>query len=150
MSWRQTRQWHQVPVSFPGFELMTQLPWHLQSSKWVSPYWVVITEKEYLMQTSIFFLAKREIICIIPPPNGVLVGYTVFSMSMIPKFRYSVNIWGVYSITLIAFVRVCSLLQHTLTIRQCMFDRKKGAETSVLQELWYFVILTIRCLYYDW
>ena len=30
-----------------------------------------------------------------------------------------------------------------------MFDRKTGAEGSVLQELCHFVILTIRCLYYD-
>ena len=51
-------------------------------------------------------------------------------------------------ITLIAFVRFCSNLHHTLTIRQCMFGGKIGAEGSVLQELCHFVILTIRCLYY--
>ena len=33
MSWCQIKQWHQVPVSFPGFERMTQLPWQLHSSK---------------------------------------------------------------------------------------------------------------------
>ena len=30
-----------------------------------------------------------------------------------------------------------------------MFDRKIGAEGSGLQDLWHFVILTMRCLYYD-
>ena len=30
-----------------------------------------------------------------------------------------------------------------------MFERKLGAEGSVLQEFWHFVILTIRCLYCD-
>ena len=59
--------------------------------------------------------------------------YTVFSMS-------------VDSITSIAFVWFCSNLQHIITIRQCMFDRKIGAEGSVLQELCHFVILTTRCL----
>ena len=28
--------------------------------------------------------------------------------------------------------------------------KEKGAEGSVLQELCHFVILTTRCLYYDW
>ena len=49
--------------------------------------------------------------------------------------------------TLIAFVRFCSNLHHILTIRQCIFDRKIGAEGSVLQELCHFVIITIRCLH---
>ena len=33
-------------------------------------------------------------------------------------------------------------LHHTLPIRQCTFDRKMGAEGSVLQELCLFIILT--------
>ena len=41
----------------------------------------------------------------------------------------------------------CTNLHHTITIRQCMFDKKIRAEESVLQEL--CLILTIRCLYYD-
>ena len=49
-----------------------------------------------------------------------------------------------------AVVQFCSNLHHTLNSRQCMFDRKIGAEESVLQELCLFVILTIRCWYYDW
>ena len=57
---------------------------------------------------------------------------------------------GFFSITLTAFVWFCSYLHHTITIRQCMFERKIGAEGSVLQALGHFVILTIRCLYYDW
>ena len=68
-----------------------------------------------------------------PPPfpqNIVLVGYTVFSMSVILWFH---QFYGIYFITLIAFVRFCSNLHHTLTIRQCMFDRKIGAAGSVLQ-----------------
>ena len=65
-------------------------------------------------------------------------------------YRDSVNISGFCSITLIAFVWFYSYLHHTITIRQCMFDMKIGAEGSVLQELCHFVILTIRCLYYDW
>ena len=73
-------------------------------------------------------------------------GYTVFSMSVIPKFHPSVNISGFCSITSKASVRFCSHSHHTLTIRQCMFDRTEG---SVLQELFFFVILAIRCLYYD-
>ena len=48
-----------------------------------------------------------------------------------------------------SFCPICSNLHHTLTIRQCMFKREKGAEGSVLQELCHFVILAIRCLYYD-
>ena len=55
-----------------------------------------------------------------------------------------------YSITLTAFVRFCSDLHHTITIRQCMFDRKIRAEGSVFQDLCHFVILTIRCFYFDW
>ena len=43
------------------------------------------------------------------------------------------------------FVRFCSNLHHTLTIRQCMFGRKKGAEGSVLQvlDLCHFVVPTL-------
>ena len=57
---------------------------------------------------------------------------------------------NIFSITLIAFVWFCSYLHHTITIRQCVFERKLGAEGSVLQELCHFVILTIRFLYCDW
>ena len=42
--------------------------------------------------------------------------------------------YGFFSITLIAFIWFCSYLHHTITIRQCMFERKIGAEGSVLQE----------------
>ena len=70
------------------------------------------------------------------------MGYTVFSMSVIPSFCQHL---GFCSITWIAFVRFFFNLHHTLTIRQCMFDRKIGAEGSVLQELCHFVILIIRC-----
>ena len=38
------------------------------------------------------------------------------------------------------FVRICSNFHHTITIRQCMFDCKIGAEGSVLQELCHFLI----------
>ena len=76
---------------------------------------------------------------IIPLQNVVLVGYTVFSMSVIPSTFKAF-------ITLIAVVRFCSNLHHILTITQCMFDRKTGAERSVLRELCHFVILTVRCL----
>ena len=67
--------------------------------------------------------------------------------SIIPKFRQHLMI---LLKTLTAFVRFCSNLHHTITIRQCMFDIKIGAEGSVLQELCHFVILTINCLCYDW
>ena len=46
----------------------------------------------------------------------------------------SINILGFFSITLVAFVWFCSYLyHHTITIVQCMFERKIGAEGSVLQ-----------------
>ena len=75
--------------------------------------------------------------------NKVLVGYTVFSMSVILHLMF----------LLYNFNRLCpfwSNLHHTLAIRQCSYGRKIGAEGSVLQELCLFVILTIRWLYYDW
>ena len=50
------------------------------------------------------------------------------------------------SITFITCVRFCSNLHHTLTIRECMFNRKIGAEGSVLQDLCLCVILMIRCI----
>ena len=82
-----------------------------------------------------------------PPQNRVLGGYTVFSMSVIPSFRQHLRV--LRYITSIAFVRFYSYLHHSITIRQCMFGRKIRAEGSVLQELFYFVILTIRYLYYN-
>ena len=85
-----------------------------------------------------------------PPQNGVLGGVYCFQHvrdSVIPKFCQHLMIL-LYNFET-AFVRFCSNLHHTITIRQCMFDRKIGAEGSVLQELCHFVILTIRCLCYD-
>ena len=82
----------------------------------------------------------------IPPAKCSFRGVYCFQHvrhSMISKFRQHLRC------LLLAFVRFCSNLHHTLTIRQCMFGRKIGAEGSVLQELCHFVILTIRCLYYD-
>ena len=95
------------------------------------------------------------------PAKGVFRGVYCFqhvcpsmilltSKGFAPSFHDSVNSQGFCAITLIAFVQFCSNVHHTLTIRQCMFDREIGAEGSVLQELCLFVILTIRCLYYDW
>ena len=60
----------------------------------------------------------------------------------------SVNILGFFSITLIAFIWFCSYLHHTITTRQCMFDRKIGVEGQYYKS--YATFLTIRCLYYDW
>ena len=48
-----------------------------------------------------------------------------------------------------SFCPICSNLHHALTIRQCMFGRKVGAEGSVLQELCHFKILIIRCIITD-
>ena len=50
--------------------------------------------------------------------------------SKIPSFHQYLRLC---SVTLTAFVRFCSNLHHTLIIRQCMFDRKIGAEGSALQ-----------------
>ena len=55
------------------------------------------------------------------------MGYTVFSMSVIPSFCQHL---GFCSIALIAFVQFFFNLHHTLTIRQCMFNRKIGTEGS--------------------
>ena len=76
------------------------------------------------------------------PQNRVLGGYTVFSMSVILKFRQHLRLL-LYNFD--SFCPILFKLHHTLTIGQCMFDRKIGAEGSVLQELCHFVILIIRC-----
>ena len=62
----------------------------------------------------------------------------------LPSFRQhlSVLLYNFDSFCLILF----KFTHHTLTIRECMFDRKIGAEGSVLQELCLFVILIIRCI----
>ena len=62
--------------------------------------------------------------------------------SVILSFRYHFLMFC--SVTLVALGRFCSNFFHTLTIRHCMFCRKKGVEGSVLQELCHFVILTAR------
>ena len=67
-----------------------------------------------------------------PLQNGVLGGYTVFSMSVIPSFHQHLR---VLLCNFDSFLRFCSNLHYTLTIRECMFSRKIGAEGSVLQEL---------------
>ena len=82
--------------------------------------------------------------------GAVVGGIGGILCSACPSFRDSESKKGFCFITLIAFVRFCSSLLHTLTVRQCTFDRKIGAERSVLQELWLFVIFTIGCLYYNW
>ena len=46
-------------------------------------------------------------------------------------------------ITSVAFVRFLSNYNHTLTIRQSMFGRKKGAEVLVMKELSHFEVLTV-------
>ena len=75
--------------------------------------------------------------------NGVLGGYTVFSKSVVPKFRQHLMI------LLYNFDSFCPILfkfthHHNHQTNQ-QIDRKIGAEGSVLQELCHFVILTIRC-----
>ena len=69
--------------------------------------------------------------------NIVLWGVYCFQ-----PFRDSVNIIRICYVTEVALARFCSNFHHTLTIRHCMFCRKKGAKGSVLQELCHFVILT--------
>ena len=48
----------------------------------------------------------------------------------------SINILGFFLYKFDSFVWFCSYLHHTITIRQCMFERKigAGAKGSVLQE----------------
>ena len=60
-----------------------------------------------------------------------------------------VNILWVFLNNFDSFCLILFIFTHTITIRQCMFERKIGTEGSVLQELCHLVILTIRCLYYD-
>ena len=57
---------------------------------------------------------------------------------------------GFCSITLTAVILFRWNLHNTLPIIQCTFGRQMGTEGSVLQELCLSVILTMRCLYYDW
>ena len=64
--------------------------------------------------------------------------------SACPSFCHSVTILKV--LHCVALARFCSNFHHTITISNCMFCRKIGAEGSVLQELCHFVILTARCL----
>ena len=85
------------------------------------------------------------------PAKRSFMGYAVYSKSRILSFRPSVipsfrQQLRFCSITLIAFVRFCLNLRHTLTIRQCTFERKIGARGSVLHELCLFVILLIKCI----
>ena len=60
-----------------------------------------------------------------------------------PKKIFLTNLqhFELCSVTFVALARFCSNFHHTLTIRHCMFCKKKGAEGSVLQELCHFVIL---------
>ena len=85
---------------------------------------------------------------IIPPAKHSFRGVYCFQPvrhSVIPSIRHSDSIFLRFcSVTLVALTRFCSNFHHTLTIRHCMFYRKKGAEGSVLQELCHFVILTAR------
>ena len=50
-------------------------------------------------------------------------------------FLNAIHFYRFCSVTFVALARLCSNFHHTLTIRQCMFCRKIGAEGSVLQEL---------------
>ena len=46
----------------------------------------------------------------------------------------------------VVFVQFWLNLHHTLTISQCMFGRKRGAEGSVLQDVCHFVAQTVWCM----
>ena len=74
------------------------------------------------------------------------MGYTVFCMSMIPKFSQHLRL------LLYNFNSFCSILfkfiPH-LNHQTMHFGRKIGAEGSVLQELCHFVILIIKCIITD-
>ena len=73
------------------------------------------------------------------PLQNIVLGAILFSAC--PSFRLSIHILRFCSVTLVALARFCSNFHHTLTIRHCMYCRKIGAEGSVLQELFHFVIL---------
>ena len=107
-------------------------------------FWPFFFSIENALFRNVFFTYNVPVV-LYPPAKQSFRGYIVFSMSGILSFRQYLRCC---SITLIAFVRFCSNLHHTLTIRQCIFNRKIGAEGLVLQELCHFVILKI-CLYYD-
>ena len=70
----------------------------------------------------------RSMLKIVISPQNEVLGSILFSAC--PSFCDS----GFCSISLIGFVRFCSNLHHTLTIKQCICSRKMGAEGSVLQE----------------
>ena len=94
-------------------------------------------------------MGRVNFVCNYAPAKGSFSGVYCFQdvpNSVILSFCQHLRFC---SITLIAVVRFCSDLHHTLTIRQCLFGRKIGAEGSVLEELYLFVILTVRCLYSD-
>ena len=74
------------------------------------------------------------------------MGYTVFSMSVIPSFHQHLN---VLPYNLDSFCQTLFKFTPHLAIRECMFNRKIGAEGSVLQELCLFVVLVIRCIITD-
>ena len=84
----------------------------------------------------------------IPPAKQSFRGYTVLSMSVIlwlhdsviPKFRPHLR-FLLYNFD--SFHPILFNFTPPLTIRQCMFDRKIGAEGSVLQELCHFVMFVL-------
>ena len=98
---------------------------------WGCAWRSVMLNKYFLINLAHFFILDKCIYWII-----LCVNYLMYPFK---SFPHSVNIARFCWITYIAFVWFWSNLHNTLTKRQCMFGRKKGAE------LCHFLILTVWC-----